>query len=105
MVCARNMMALIPPVAPSSSAAERFRPSHHTLERGTLAVIFSARLPARFRRYFFLLSVSVPRLQIFFLHVLLFHAKRYSAMLLSFALPACVRGFSVGSGLDIMKSF
>src|SRR5882672_10560035 len=40
MMCACNMPAFIPPVAPSSSAAERFGPSHHTLGRGTLAAMF-----------------------------------------------------------------
>jgi hypothetical protein len=43
MLCARNMSALIPPVAPPSNAAERFRPSHHTLGRETLAANFSPR--------------------------------------------------------------
>jgi hypothetical protein len=40
MMCAGNMMAFIPPVAPSFSAAERFDPGHHTLGYETLAVLF-----------------------------------------------------------------
>jgi hypothetical protein len=34
------MSALIPPVAPPSSAAERFGSSHHTLGHETLAAMF-----------------------------------------------------------------
>ncbi len=43
MLCASNMSALIPPVAPPSSAAGRFCPSHHTLGREALAALLEAR--------------------------------------------------------------
>jgi hypothetical protein len=44
------MPAFIPPVAPSSIAAERFGPSHHTLEYGTLAAMFLLKFHYRFRQ-------------------------------------------------------
>src|ERR1019366_1909069 len=50
MMCASNMPAFIPPVAPSSSAAERFGPSHHTLGNGTLAAMFFLKFHHLLRR-------------------------------------------------------
>jgi hypothetical protein len=77
MMCAGNMMAFIPPVAPSSSAAERFGPGHHTLGYETLAAMFYlnvcgflCRVPPYIFNWFFVLEISCP-----FAH---FAAKFYS---------------------------
>ena len=43
MLCASNMSALIPPVAPPFSAAERLCPSHHTLGLEALAALLDVR--------------------------------------------------------------
>ena len=77
MMCASNMMAFIPPVAPSSSAAERFGPGHHTLGYETLAAMFYWKVrsfprgvPPYILNWFFVLEISCP--------VAHFAAKLYS---------------------------